>query len=347
MALTVDIRKALGDFRLDMRFTADDGVLALLGASGCGKSMTLRCIAGVERPDRGHIELNGRVLYDSGKRIDLKPQERRVGYLFQQYALFPNMTVRQNILCGVRDRRNGAAAADAMIQSMELTGLESLKPRQLSGGQQQRTALARILVNEPDLMLLDEPFSALDSHLRFQMEREVRRIIRGFKKPVLLVSHSRDEVYRLSDRIAVMGNGHIETVGENHQVFADPVTKRGAVLTGCKNISPARQNPDATVRASDWGLDLKLPRWPSDADCVGIRMHDIRPAMESDTVNVFPCRVEEVVENPFSFTVMLRPEGTNASRAVGWETDKETWRRHQAERLVIHLPPDAVLPLKE
>ncbi|MBR4457443.1 MAG: sulfate/molybdate ABC transporter ATP-binding protein [Clostridia bacterium] len=345
MALQAEIEKTLGSFRLKVSFEAENGVLALLGASGCGKSLTLKCIAGIEKPDRGRITLGGRVLFDSERRINLPSQERRVGFLFQQYALFPNMTVRQNIACGVREKRNRDATVAAMIRRMQLEGQEDKKPRQLSGGQQQRVALARILVNEPDILMLDEPFSALDSHLRFRMEREVRAVLRGFDKPVLLVSHNRDEVFRMADRIAVMGEGCIETVGGRHEVFGDPKTRTGAVLTGCKNVSPARRLSRTAVFAEDWGIGLTVP--DPDAACVGIRMHDIRPAGPEDETNVFDCRVEEEIENPFSFTLMLRPEGTESVQPIGWETDKARWRAMRSDRIRICIPEDRILILRE
>ena len=155
MSLKVDIRKDLGGFRLDVKFEAESGVTCLLGASGCGKSMTLKCIAGIDKPDDGRIELDGRVLYDSKEKIDLPPQQRRVGYLFQNYALFPNMTVRQNILCGLcreKDRAEKEKRLGEMVKMLQLEGLENHKPHQLSGGQQQRVALARILVSDPQLL---------------------------------------------------------------------------------------------------------------------------------------------------------------------------------------------------
>ena len=246
MTLTADFEKKLDSFTLKVNMQSGTEVLALLGASGSGKSMTLKCIAGVERPDRGRIELNGRVLFDSEQKIDLPPQERRVGFLFQQYALFPHMTVQKNIACGIRkpegagrrDRRDQEADRDKrvaeMIRAMHLEGLENKFPAQISGGEQQRTALARILVNDPEVLLLDEPFSALDMHLRFRLERELRETLRQFGRPVLIVSHDRDEVYRLADRIAVIRKGAIDTIGTKQEVFADPQTVDAARLTGCK-----------------------------------------------------------------------------------------------------------------
>jgi molybdate transport system ATP-binding protein len=175
--LSVYIKKNLGKFDLDISFEAENETRALLGASGSGKSMTLKCIAGIEKPDEGFISLNGRVLFDSKKNIDLSPRLRKVGYLFQQYALFPNMTVLRNVITGVRDKDKDKATAmrkaREKLELMRLTGLEDKYPYQLSGGEQQRVALARILANEPELLLLDEPFSALDSYLRWQLELEL------------------------------------------------------------------------------------------------------------------------------------------------------------------------------
>ena len=240
MSLLVDIEKTFPSFRLKMSFEAEDGMLSLLGASGCGKSMTLKCIAGIETPDQGKIILNGTTLFDSVAHVNLPPQKRRVGYLFQQYALFPNMTVRQNIRCGAREKHNADVVVDDIIRKMHLEGLEPLHPYQLSGGQQQRVALARILVNQPEVLLLDEPFSSLDSHLRLQLEQEVRMVTRAFGKPVIFVSHNREEVFRLTDRIALMRNGQIDTIGEKNIVFSEPGTVSGALLVGCRSISRIR-----------------------------------------------------------------------------------------------------------
>ena len=345
MALSVDIEKTLGDFHLRVKFEAENRVLALLGASGCGKSMTLKCIAGIERPDRGVITLDGTTLFDSGRGVNLPPQRRRVGYLFQQYALFLNMTVEQNIAVGVRDRRRAREETAEAIAAMRLEGLERKRPHQLSGGQQQRAALARILVNRPEVLLLDEPFSALDSHLRFQLEQELRGAIRRFGKTVLLVSHNRDEVFRLSDEVAIMHDGRIETTGEKKAVFADPKTRNGAILTGCKNVSPIQATGERRARAVDWGVELALPASADGVQYVGIRMHDVRLAEAQGEPNAFLCRVEETIENPFSCTVLLRPEG--AASPIGWELDKERWRQTRAERLRVCLPPESMLLLKE
>ena len=211
MALLVDIEKRLGDFLLDVKLEVGNEVLGLVGNSGCGKSLTLRCIAGIEKPDRGRIVLDGVTLFDSEKHVNLTPQKRHTGLMFQNYALFPNMTVRQNIRAGtLRDQQTEQERDRKVSDIMDSFGLSALAqhyPRQLSGGQQQRTALARILVSEPRILMLDEPFSALDSELKFRMEKEVREVIDRFGKTTLLVSHDRGEAYRLCSRIAMVHEG--------------------------------------------------------------------------------------------------------------------------------------------
>ena len=346
MSLFVDIEKTAGDFHLKMRFEAENGVLSLLGASGCGKSMTLKCIAGIEKPDRGKIVLNGVTFFDSEQHIDLPPQKRRVGYLFQQYALFPNMTVRQNIRCGCRSKKNADAAVAEIVRTMRLEGLENLRPAALSGGQQQRVALARILVNEPEVLLLDEPFSALDSHLRLRLEQEVRRVTRAFGKPVIFVSHNREEVFRLTDRIALMKAGHIETLGEKNAVFADPVTLSGAALVGCRSFSRVRPTEGCRVFAEDWGTELTLPREPAGCTHVGIRAQDVRFGGEGE--NPVRCRVKEVIENPFSVTLELLPlTAPPGAATVSCRCGKEFYEKIKAEELTVRLPPEALLLLKE
>lgn len=212
MALTADIEKRLGNFTLRVSLEAEQGVLALLGASGCGKSMTLKCIAGIEKPDRGRITLDGRVLFDSEKHINLPPQKREVGYLFQQYALFPNMTVAQNIRCGLRDKRRAPEVLPEILAAMHLEGLEDAHPNRLSGGQQQRVALARILVNEPRLLLLDEPFSALDFLTRIAMQEWLLAQWQRHKKTILFITHDVEEAVFLSDRVLVVESTPIHTL---------------------------------------------------------------------------------------------------------------------------------------
>jgi molybdate transport system ATP-binding protein len=205
MSLYVKIKKSLGEFSLNVEFEAGNEVLALLGASGCGKSMTLRCIAGVVKPDEGKIVLDGETIFDSEKKINLPPQKRHVGLLFQNYALFPNMTVEQNIrtvLARAGRSQNDREHLASLMKSFYIEGLEDHYPSQLSGGQQQRVALARIIASGPKIIMLDEPLSALDSFLRWQLEQELMRLLESYPGTTLYVSHNRDEIYRICEKSA-------------------------------------------------------------------------------------------------------------------------------------------------
>ncbi len=346
MSVFVDIEKDLGGFSLKAAFEAGDEVLALLGGSGCGKSLTLKCIAGIERPDRGRIVVDGVTLFDSEQHINLTPQERRTGLMFQNYALFPNMTVLGNIRAGAKreqDRDRREASVREFIRKFGLEELQDRYPSQISGGQQQRVALARILVSAPRILLLDEPFSALDSHLRFRLEREMHKVAADFGKTVILVSHDRDEVFRLSDKIAVMDRGRIETFGTRDRVFAEPETVTAAILTGCKNISPCRVLGGKLLEVPAWGLKLRVPELLAGCTHVGVRMHNVLPG---EGENAFDCELAELIENPFSYTLMLRPVG-GTGELIGSELPKELWEAKRSGTLRFHIPPDMIQVLRE
>lgn len=348
MSIYVDIRRTVGNFALNVAFEAGQETLSLLGDSGCGKSMTLRCIAGVLRPDEGVIRINGETVFDSKNRIDWKPQRRRVGYLFQNYALFPNMTVLENIMTGL-EREKGLSKARRRDQAMEyvrrlrLEGLEGRYPAQLSGGQQQRTALARILASRPALLLLDEPFSALDATLRWEMEQVVRETIRNFEGTVLLVTHNRDEVYRLSDKVAVYNAGKIDRLDEKWNLFAHPVTATAARLTGCKNLSPARRQGDR-VLALDWQLDFPAPD-SGDWDWIGIRAHRFE-LVEGPGEYVFSYEVVNRIEDTFSYILQIRRQDTPEAKSLRWEVEKAL-HLSIPDRGFVRVPPEEVLLLKK
>lgn len=280
MSLFVDIRKSLPGFSLNVSFEAADSTqtLALLGASGCGKSMALKCIAGIERPDEGRIVLNDRVLFDSATHVNVPASERRVGYLFQNYALFPTMTVAKNVEVGVRGgtREERHERAAAQIRAFRLEGLENRKPAELSGGQQQRCALARIMANEPELLLLDEPFSALDGYLRWQIELELADTLKAFPGGVVFVTHSRDEAYRMCSQVCVLTAGKSGRTVPTRELFDAPQTLAEAVISGCKNVSDAAPVAPSVVRCVDWGADLACAQDVAGATSVGVRAHFLR-----------------------------------------------------------------------
>ncbi len=343
MELYVRIRKKLRDFELDVEFTAHDEVFALLGASGCGKSMTLKMIAGIETPDEGKILLNGRTLFDSDAKINLPPQARRVGYLFQNYALFPNMTVAENILfaaVGTRDEKNFKLKEN--LSRFKLGGLENSYPRELSGGQQQRVAFARILASHAEILLLDEPFSALDSYLKWQLELELAEVFKAYGESAILVSHDRNEVFRLADKVAVLNAGKLDALGSVHDIFNRPQTVATALLTGCKNISVARKIADDKIFADDWQLTLTAKKIPDDLKFIGIRAHHLEQTSTAGE-NIFRFEVAQVVEDTFSYIVMIRV--TNSAQMIRWEVDKNFWREIAGDELFLHIPADKIILL--
>ena len=347
MALSVDIRKQLGDFHLEVQFDAGDETLALLGASGCGKSVTLKCVAGILTPDEGRITLDGVTLFDSAARIDLPPQRRHVGYLFQDYALFPNMTVRQNIAAGAKDRGRRRETAEALIRRFRLEDAADRKPRQLSGGQRQRAALARILASEPRAVLLDEPFSALDSYLKYQLELELAEILDSFPGTAVWVSHDRGEVFRNCGRVCVLDAGKSQPVRTLEELFRAPGTEAAARLSGCKNYAGVELRGEA-VFVPAWNVTLRCAGPAADhVRTIGVRAHQVRPAPPG-TENSFPCAVVRVIEDVFSTVVLLRPEGAAADAPLlRMELDKAAWQAvPDKQRLTAAIPPEDILLLK-
>lgn len=348
MSLEVNIEKAFDGFTLRSRFIAGNTATAILGASGCGKSMTLRCIAGIVKPDRGRIVLDGRVLFDSEKGIDLPPQQRGVGLLFQNYALFPNMTVEQNILCGLQAEKDPAARRARcrdMLRAMRLEEVARHRPSQLSGGQQQRTALARILVGHPRILMLDEPFSALDSYLREEVESEVGSLLSSFAGTTLLVTHNRDEAYRLCREMIVMDDGQVLRAGPTKEVFADPQSVTAARLTGCKNILPCTPVDGHTVRLTGWDVDLRLAQpVPPDCNAVGVRAHNFTPC-PPDACNALPVKVTSTSENPFDWNLICTaPDGETR---LWWKISKTTLTDGQPlAPACLSAAPEDIMPLR-
>ena len=312
MSLRVDIKKNMGGFQLDVAFEAGNEVLGFLGASGCGKSLTMRCIAGIERPDEGRIEVNGRVFFDRarGRRaaVDLTPQQRKTALLFQNYMLFPNLTVAQNVAAGI-GKDVSAADRGAMVASQMrrfgLEGMEARYPAQLSGGQQQRVALARMLAARPGILMLDEPFSALDAHLKSSLEQNLIGLFKEFEGTVLYVSHDIDEAFRFCDRIAVVDGGHIDEIGSNQAIVDNPSSLAAIKLSGCKNTTEATRLDESTVYLPQWGIRVRSARPVSeDVRYFGVRAFYLQRA-EAPGENVFRMRADRVSDSRFERTVML------------------------------------------
>jgi molybdate transport system ATP-binding protein len=220
--LSVAFRLDLGTFDLRVAFEAPPGITALFGPSGAGKTLTLRSIAGLASPAEGRILLSERLLFDASLGVDLPPRERRVGYVFQQYALFPHLSVEQNIAFGLQalPKVDRAVRVADLLELIGLEGLEHRGPAQLSGGQQQRVALARALAPGPDLLLLDEPFAAVDRRVRRRLRLELRRIHEATATPMLLVTHDLADVRQLADTLIVLDRGRLVSAGPTAALLA-------------------------------------------------------------------------------------------------------------------------------
>lgn len=335
MSLTVDIEKQLGKFRLQVSFTAPlEEVTGLLGASGSGKTVTLRCIAGLLTPDAGHIELDGRVLFDHKQGVNLPPQQRKVGYLFQQYALFPHYTVEQNIAVGTRNPQ----VVEELLHRFQLQEHRHKRPRQLSGGQQQRVALARILAAQPQVLLLDEPFSALDTHLRGEIQGELSRFLEQFSGPCLMVTHSRDEVRRLCRQVCVVHHGASQPMQTTEEFFNHPRTLSACRLMGCPNISPVEHGDNGGAHATAWVIPVQVPR---NAAYVAIQPHHIRLVDGPGEHRLF-CRCTQVDQGPFSVSVSLAcGEGT-----LQMEVSNSDWYGKQLDSGIwVELLQQYLIPL--
>ncbi|MCK9169910.1 MAG: ATP-binding cassette domain-containing protein [Treponema sp.] len=352
MSIEVAVKKKLHNFNLDVSFTAENEYLGLLGASGCGKSMTLKCIAGIEKPDSGYIRINGRTVFDSEKHINLKPGERKCGFLFQNYALFPTMTIAQNIEL-VLHRLPAAVRKEktsAVLSRFGIAELAGRKCTELSGGQQQRAALARIMVNNPGIIMLDEPFSALDSFVKQQVETNLINMMEGFNRTVLFVSHDRDEIYRICDNIAVISDGIICRKGTCRDVFVNPETVAAARLTGCKNIAGYRKTGKQCIFISDWNIELcTAADVPYEKGYAGIRAHYMHKPDDTCLVNCYDFTVKQQLKSPFNISVYLSNSG--AAVPIDWEVSINTstitsdLSLNAVEKICI--PPESIMFLTE
>ncbi len=358
MSLSVNIKKHFKGFSLNVCFSTNKEYLSILGASGSGKSMTLKCIAGIETPDEGRIVLNDRVLFDSEKKINLKPQERNIGYLFQDYALFPNMTVEENIGAGLKlSKTENQKIIKEMIETFHLSGLQKKYPSQLSGGQQQRVALARCIAYKPDVLMLDEPFSALDSHLKEKLQAEVLEQLKYYKGEVLMVTHSRDEAYKLCKNLLIVHEGKSVVFGDTKKIFEEPQYLLAANITGCKNISKCEIMSPHSIYVVDWDIELKTHKAVSDdATHVGIQAHSFKISEAEnfsdldEEQNIMKCRVIKISEEMFEYSVLFENENKqslNENSAMIFKVRKDEWEcRKNKENLYIKIPQDLILLLK-
>ena len=348
-SLVLDIQKRLDNFYLQVAFNTDNQPLGLLGSSGAGKSMILRCLAGIETPNKGRIILNGRVLFDSEKNINIPIHQRQIGFLFQNYALFPHMTVAQNITFGLPKYLNAKEEVEKQLIAMQLQGFGDRYPHQLSGGQQQRVALARALASKPEALLLDEPFSALDTHLRSQLEQQVTEILDDYSGVTLFVTHNMEEAYRLCPNLLVLEQGKAAHYGSKYEIFQHPASVNVAQITGCKNFSRANILSPQQIEAIDWGCTLEVrEKIPAKLSHVGIRAHHLIFTKDPQQVNTFPCYLVRTSETPHRMTVFLKLNSVGNhphDYHLQGEIYKEKWVNIQDQSFpwYVHLEPSRLL----
>ncbi len=346
-----DVKKLLKDIEMNISFHTGSERLGILGASGSGKSMSLKLLAGIETADSGRIVLNNKVLFDSKLKINLLARKRKVGYLFQNYALFPHLTVKQNVGIGIANHRDKSDIIAYQMARFQLTGLENRYPSQLSGGQQQRVALARIMANEPELILLDEPFSALDAYLKDTLHEELLVMLTNYAGNVVIVSHNLDEIYQFCEKLVVIEKGTSIMTEDTQKVFRQPRRLETAKLTGCKNISPIIRIDSHCVKALAWGVTIYTNQSVTDhITHVGIRALHIQPAYEKRVVNCIRITVKSVIETQFQkqFTMcQIQENKVIEENQLRWYVSKEEYHHKYQDQIppYLYLPPEQLMLL--
>ncbi len=355
IGLFVDIEKYLPGFNLSVTFNCQNQPLGLLGASGSGKSLILRSLAGVETPSRGRIVLNGRILFDSEKGINLPSRQRRIGFVVQNYALFPHLTVAENIAFGLSQKLPTKIIRQQIANQLELVqlpGMENRYPHQLSGGQQQRVAIARALASRPEALLLDEPFSALDTHLRAQLERQMIKTLSNYDGVTIFVTHNMDEAYRICENLLVMEKGRAIANNSKQKIFERPDSVSLAKITGCKNFSRAIIINNQQLKAIDWDVKLHtVSMIPDYLAYTGIRAHQIIFGRDLGDINTFPCWLANAIEGPHRVTLYLKlnqPSNHDRDFHIQAELYKDKWLeiKEQALPWTVTLSPQRLLLLK-
>jgi molybdate transport system ATP-binding protein len=354
--LEVDIKKSLPGFNLDVSFSINQEILAILGPSGSGKTMTLQCIAGLIQPDEGYIKINDKVLLDSARSIRLKPKVRRVGFVFQNYALFPHLNAEDNIAYGISHllKNEIKIRVAELMDKMHITGLGHRYPRQLSAGQQQRIALARALAPEPEVLLLDEPFSALDSQVKERLELELMNLQNFYKGNILFVTHDLSEGYKLASKIAVYESGHIVQCDFKNRVIESPNNRTVARLTGVRNImrSSIETITGSTVRVKVPELCGSLYITTNETARLAVKQDvtiGIRPEyihiVDRPGENTFQCYVDRIVEGVALINCFFYTKSENADRHwIEVSLHKlHTPLINQGHDYYLYLPPEHVL----
>jgi molybdate transport system ATP-binding protein len=350
------IKRSLPGFDLNVDFSVNRELLAVLGPSGSGKTMTLQCIAGLTKPDEGRIELNGKVLYDSESGINLPPQKRKVGFVFQNYALFPHMTVTENVAYSIRHLpvTEVNQKVERLMNIMNVIPLAARYPRQLSAGQQQRVAIARALAPDPEVLLLDEPFSALDSQLKERLELELLALQTEYHGSMILVTHDLAEGYKLGSQIAIYQAGRIAQCDARQKVFSSPVNRTVARLTGVRNLMDGvvtrLDGPFAWINIVAWDVLLKASvspysvLVPDQKVTVGIRPEYV-DLKQAEGENVFPSRILQAVEGISSVTYRFHVQSDQQAKHYINATISKSNALclEDGQTCLLHFPPENLI----
>jgi len=358
--LEVRIKKRYVGFLLDVELSTKNEILTVLGPSGSGKTMTLKCIAGLIHPDEGYIRLGNRVLFDSEKRISLPPRQRKIGFVFQNYALFPHMTVNENIAFGIQNRKreDTVKGITGLLEKMHIRELGHRYPAQLSSGQQQRVAIARALFHEPEILLLDEPFSALDSHRKEDLELELLNLQKTYEGDMVFVTHDVAQGYKLGSRIAVFESGSIVQCDAKQKVIDSPVNRTVARLTGVKNliegdvVSIDTENTLIAVPGLEQPATVKTKGdnrvFINQHVIIGIRPENIRLAV-SHGDNVISTVITNIVEGVAGTDCYLKVNNKDNTgfNIVMHLSKSEAAGMSEGQTLFVSLPPDRLTIIKD
>ena len=348
MFIEVKALKKFKEFELDISWHSQGGITVLFGPSGAGKTLTLQCLAGLINPDEGMIRVKEVVYYDSGGKISLPPQKRKVGYVFQDYALFPHKTVYANVAYGAKNKTNGKI--EGLLDSFGLAEHHDKYPSEISGGQKQRTALARAIASDPELLLLDEPLSALDETLRERFQMDILALHAEGGIPIVYVTHSLNEVFTMADVIVVIDEGRVVEVGEKESVLFRPRQRRTAELTGVKNIFPCRvkrmDGKSMTLSLSGMELVARADERfrVGDQAYMGIKPLDVRMIVDGDPQeNAFEATVVDILPQEKMQKIFLRLENHELSMdghnfIMDMEKHScEKWKVKSGEKVTVSL----------
>ncbi|MDO4593965.1 MAG: ATP-binding cassette domain-containing protein [Tissierellia bacterium] len=302
MSLVLDVNKDFSDFKVNIKLDVGNEIIGFLGNSGSGKSVTLKMIAGIIKPDKGLIKIDDDVVFSEKNKINISTRERKVGYLFQDYAIFPHLSVKENIRIVLDKKRKDHYTY--YLKKFNILELENKKSYQLSGGQKQRLALARMLATNPKIVLLDEPFSALDTDLRWRIERSVYDFLKNYNKTSILVSHNKDEIYRICQKVAIIKKGEIIEFSDKKSIFENPNSIHTAKLIGIKNTATILNKGEYIV-ANEFNQRFNFK---TNSNFLAFKPDIFSFAPKDKYIDIF---ITDLIENPGFLTIISKNKNSS------------------------------------